>query len=102
MDSLEVLSRLKSALSLKTDRSLAEYLGVTPSVISTWKSRRIGDWELIIEKCYDSVDFNYIIRGEFSQNENKVAELSILRKRVLQLEEQNGELLGIIKNLSAK
>ena len=101
MDASQILARLESALALKNDRALADYLGVSPSVISTWKGRRIGDWELIFEKC-DTVDLNWVVRGDLSQNENKISELRMLRERVAQLEEQNREFLSIIKNLSAK
>ena len=39
MDAPSIIARLEEALGLKNDRSLAEYLGVGPSVISNWKSR---------------------------------------------------------------
>lgn len=101
MNASQILTRLETALSLKNDRALADFLGVTPSVISTWKNRGIGNWELIFEKC-STVDYNWIIRGDLSQNDNKVLELEFLRSKVAALEEQNREFLGIIKNLSAK
>ena len=96
-----IIARLEAALVLKNDKALADFLGVAPSVISTWKGRGIGNWELIFEKC-ETVDLNWLIRGDFSQNENKLNELQRLRARNAQLEEQNSAFLEIIKNLSAK
>lgn len=101
MNASQVLARIESSLALKNDRALAEYLGVAPSVISTWKGRGIGNWELIFEKC-ESLDLNWLIRGDISEEETTPNELQMLKKRVAQLEEQNSAFLDIIKNLSAK
>jgi len=101
MDATTILMRLKQSLSLKTDKALADYLGISATVISNWKSRGISDWEIIFSKC-EYVDLNWLVRGESTQNESKQVELPMLRERVAQLEEQNREFLEIIKNLSAK
>lgn len=101
MDTTTILMRLKQSLSLKTDKALADYLGISATVISNWKTRGISDWEIIFSKC-ECIDLNWLIRGESPQNEGKQAELQMLRERVAQLEEQNREFLSIIKNLSAK
>lgn len=39
VDTKECLEQLKYELRLKTDADLAEYLGVTPSALTKWKSR---------------------------------------------------------------
>jgi hypothetical protein len=57
-----LLTRLKRVLKINTDASLAEFLGVSPQAISTWKSRNSIDYELIFAKCV-GVDLNWLVRG---------------------------------------
>jgi hypothetical protein len=54
-----ILDKLKTELKLSTDLALANYLGVNPSTISTWKSRNTVDYALIIAKC-KNIDLNWI------------------------------------------
>jgi hypothetical protein len=61
------LSRLKSALKLKSDADLCRHLGINPSTLSNWKSRKSLDYELIFDKCKD-IDFHFVITGEHFQN----------------------------------
>ena len=45
-----ILQRMKYALGFPSDTALAEYLGVKPSTISTWRMRESLNYGLIISK----------------------------------------------------
>ena len=104
MDAPSLIARLEEALGLKNDRSLAEYLGVGPSVISNWKSRGISNYDLIFTKC-ENVDLNWVIRGEKYESTAEATvtqyrvEVSLLKEQLKKLEEQNNEYWGILKQL---
>lgn len=112
--SKEVISRLKKALSLSTDNSLAEYLGVSKATLSNWKSRNTIDFPLMFSKCeHLSMDWVIMGRGEMQiqkqmlnsdvemDDANQVwikkaleqaEEIGRLRERIRVLEEKEGNL----------
>jgi hypothetical protein len=57
-----ILTRLKSALKIGTDKNIAEFLGVSPQAISTWRKRNSIDYDLLFAKCGD-LNLNWLIRG---------------------------------------
>ncbi len=67
------INRLKSALKIKTDTELADYLGVKQSTISMWRKRDSVDIRLIITKCENiSIDWLISGTGKMLKNETKV------------------------------
>ncbi len=63
-----IISRLKSALKIRTDTAFADYLGVKQNTISTWKKKDKPDYELLISK-FNNLDLNYILKGDSSPTE---------------------------------
>lgn len=61
-NSSEILNRIKSYYSLRSNVELAEFLEETPQNISNWYSRGTLNYQKVIEKCKD-VDLNWIFRG---------------------------------------
>jgi len=51
MDKLLILNEIKNYYSFKSDTKFADFLGITPQVLSNWKSRKTFDVELIYTKC---------------------------------------------------
>nr|DAX17996.1 MAG TPA: CI repressor [Caudoviricetes sp.] len=69
--SKEVVDRLKKALSLSTDNSLAEYLGISKATLSNWKSRNTIDFLLVFSKCeHLNMDWLLMGRGEMEIGEH--------------------------------
>ena len=63
--SIFVIDRLKTALRLRTDIELAEYLCVKQNTISGWKSRDTLDYKKIIEICdTNNISFDWLFSGE--------------------------------------
>jgi phage repressor protein C with HTH and peptisase S24 domain len=62
-DVKKILERFKQALNIYTDSSLAEYLGIKPNTISTWRARNTIDFELLFSKCED-ININWLLTGE--------------------------------------
>lgn len=71
INTVDILKRIKSIKGLKTDKSLAEYLGVSSGVLSNWKVRNSIDLTIIVEKCSD-IDLNYIIHGVDREKNNEI------------------------------
>lgn len=51
MNKTQIISRLKSALNIETDKALSEYLGISKSTLSGWYARNTFDYDLVFEKC---------------------------------------------------
>ena len=58
-----ILERLKKYYSYKTQKELAEKLGVNQSTFTMWKTRNSIDWDVVFTKCED-IDFHWLITGE--------------------------------------
>ena len=58
-----VLDRLKQALGITTDRKLAEYLEINPTVIANWRSRGRINATRVLSKC-EFLDINWILFGK--------------------------------------
>ncbi len=60
----QIVLRLKELLGCKRDLQLAELLGISPTTLSTWKSRNSMDYHLVIEFCSGkNFDLNYVLLG---------------------------------------
>jgi hypothetical protein len=59
----EMLDRIKYALRIPTDAALSRHLGVTPSVLSSWRSRNAIRYDLVIGKIAN-VSYHWMITGE--------------------------------------
>ena len=59
----DVLFKLKKHYGLKSDKDLADFLGIAQPTISNWKQRNTFDFEVIASKCKD-VSLDWLFRGE--------------------------------------
>lgn len=100
MEPTAIIERLEESLGLKTDRALAEFLGVAPSIISNWKTRGIANYDLIFAKC-ENIDLNYVIRGrKLEDSSRRSAENSLIYEDYCKkLEAQNQEYWILIKQM---
>ena len=60
---VDVLYKIKKHYSLKSDKDLADFLGVAQPTISGWRTRNTIDFETISSKCKD-VSLDWLFRGE--------------------------------------
>jgi len=60
--SIEILERLKSALSINTDTKLAERLGIKKATLSNWKNRNSIDLPLVFSFC-EQINLDWLITG---------------------------------------
>lgn len=58
-----VIDRIKNAYSITQDIKLADFLGISPSTLSTWRSRNTLDYKLIFAKCKD-LSADHLIHGD--------------------------------------
>jgi hypothetical protein len=58
-----ILDRIKTYYSLKTDLDLANFLEIHRSTISAWRRRGALDFSLIFNKCSEP-DLNWLIYGQ--------------------------------------
>lgn len=60
--SIEILERLKLALSINTDTELAERLGIKKATLSNWKNRNSIDLPLVFSFC-EQTNLDWLITG---------------------------------------
>ncbi len=48
-----IIAKLKQYYSFGNDKELADFLGIAPNTLASWKSRNSLDWSLIFAKCED-------------------------------------------------
>lgn len=65
MDKYLILNEIKKHLGFKKDSDFANFLGIKQNTLSTWKSRNVIDYDLIISKCED-IDANWLLTGNGS------------------------------------
>lgn len=61
-DKALILNSIKEYLKFKNDKDFATFLGIKQNTLSSWKSRGVIDYDLIIAKC-DFIDANWLITG---------------------------------------
>lgn len=62
IDKVGVLDRIKAHYSLRTSSELASFLGVAPTTISSWYTRKTFDIDILYSKCVD-VNFDWLLSG---------------------------------------
>lgn len=58
-----IIDRVKNAYDMPSDAELADFLGVAPSTVSSWRRRDTVDFQLIFAKC-DEICADYLIHGD--------------------------------------
>ncbi|MCL4639383.1 MAG: helix-turn-helix domain containing protein [Olivibacter sp.] len=62
LDKSLILSRIKFAYGIKSDLKLAEFLGIPPTTLSSWKRRNTIDFDLLYSKLVD-ISWDHLIYG---------------------------------------
>lgn len=89
MDKALILSRIKLYLKLKSDKDLADFLGIKPNVLSNWYKRDSIDYDIIFTKC-DFIDKNFLIDGKqvaVDDGQNKCLPCIDKEERIQELKE---------------
>jgi Bacteriophage CI repressor helix-turn-helix domain. len=63
MDKSLILNRFKQVKKIHSDADLAEYLGITKSNLSNWRSRNSIDYDLLFTNC-EGINLDWLINGE--------------------------------------
>lgn len=63
LSSQDILARLKQSLRITSDTELANYLGISKTTLSNWKSRNSCDFGLVFTKC-EHVNLDWLIYGK--------------------------------------
>lgn len=58
----EIIRRIKELKTFKTDRQVADFLGVSKATVSNWMARNSIDFPLLINKL-DGVDLTWLLTG---------------------------------------
>jgi len=67
----KIIEKLKNVFNLSTDIELAGLLKISPTTLSTWKSRNSMDYKLIIDLCEaHDIDLNYLFLGRNKSEES--------------------------------
>lgn len=77
-----ILDRIKEAYALKSNAKLASFLGIPPTTLSSWYSRKTFDLDLIYEKCV-GINLNWLLtgQGEMLYSEATPSSLPISEKK---------------------
>lgn len=60
----DIITRIKEIMNLKSDRELAEFLGISQSYLGNYKSRKSIPFKIIIEKSIGNYNLEYIFFGK--------------------------------------
>jgi len=100
IDKALILNNLQNYLNFKKDVDFAEFLGIKPQTLFSWKKRNTFDVDLIYAKCNEiSADWLLTGKGEMLrnsvinsfQNVEQAKYVVVLEKNIL-LQEKNTEL----------
>jgi len=58
-----ILNKIKEYYNFKTDKELADYLGIAPTTLSSWYARNRIDYLLVYTRCKE-IDGNFLLTGE--------------------------------------
>lgn len=58
-----ILNKIKEYYKFKTDKELADYLGIAPTTLSSWYARNRIDYLLVYDRCPE-IDGNFLLTGE--------------------------------------
>ena len=59
MDKKLILNKIKNEKNFKTDKELANFLGVSKYTLSNWRKRGTIDFDIVLSKCV-LMDFNWL------------------------------------------
>lgn len=81
-----ILTKLKKALKINSDKQLSEFLNIKPNTISTWKKRDSVDYKIIISICelYE-IDLNEIFYdsvNHFDKNKNYLTDTPLICRQI--------------------
>jgi len=85
----DIIERLKQALELDTDVSLAQYFGINPATIIGWKNRNRPNYDLIFSKI-DSINFHWLITGKGPKVTNTICVDSSFEKIIAIMDDMCG------------
>lgn len=71
LDVNEILDDIRHYLKVNSDAELANFLGVKPSTVSSWRKRNSLDFELIYAKC-NNIDANWLLTGKGEMLKEKI------------------------------
>ena len=60
--SKDIIIRLKTAMNIQSDNTLAKALGVTKGTLSNWKARNTIDFDLVFSKC-KQINIDWLLTG---------------------------------------
>lgn len=60
---VEIIERIKEAEGLKSDASLADFLGISKPALANWRARNSIDYDVVFSKC-EHLDFNWLVTGK--------------------------------------
>lgn len=92
----DILDRLKTALSISSDKGLGEALGVSKAAVSNWRKRNSIDLERVFSVC-ERINFDWLITGRgtmsFQTSPEPVAQTNTeLMNRIVSQAEEIGRL----------
>lgn len=102
----DILDRLKTALSIPSDKDLGETLGVSKAAVSNWRKRNSIDLERVFSVC-EHINFDWLITGRgkmsFQTSPEPVAQTnSELMDRIVSQAEEIGRLKERNKQLECE
>lgn len=65
MDKQLIINEIMREKNFSSDAKFAQFLGIKPTTLSSWRSRNTIDYELILAKCVD-IDANWLMTGKGS------------------------------------
>lgn len=100
MDRVLILKQIKEFKNFKTDGEFADFLGITPQVLSNWKSRNTFDVELLYTKC-EFINPEWLLTGRGEMLKDSVAEtappappdLLLAQREIIDLQKDKIKLL---------
>lgn len=99
----DILDRLKTALSISSDKDLGEALGVSKAAVSNWRKRNSIDLERVFSVC-ELINFDWLITGRgnmtfgpmtepITQSNSELMDRIILQaEEIGRLKERNAQL----------
>lgn len=104
MDKSIIINSIIEEFNFKSDSDFARFIGITPQVLSHWKTRNTYNIDLLIEKFPD-INPEFLLTGKGSVVKNNIAEepaaaynnmtselIEMQKKYIAKLEEEIQEL----------
>ncbi len=97
MDKTLILNEIKKHYKFINDSAFAQFLGISPTRLSNWRTRNTLDYELISTICVD-IDANWLLSGKgemlkiLDEQHQIIQEKKIDKEKYIELLEENREL----------